>query len=404
MHRNLILGSTAVVAACLAATPEAAAADPITLRLGGYMMSYITLGKIDRDVVGGTNGTSYEPETFRYEGEIWFMGETKLDNGTTIGVRVELEAWSQGGSAADQMDEEYVYAFGNWGRIEFGGTNAASYKTVVSSLSAIPGWGFQDPTFSNKGSGFSSANNGGRDRGTNSGMGASNSSNAGDATVLSYFTPRFGGFQFAFSYVPSFAVGGNTTATCSFRGGGGNFNNCPRDANTWNNGIDVSANYAGQLGDVAVKLTGGYMTASFDRGTANSVAADSASGRWKSWAAGAQLGYAGFALGGGLGRDNNGLFGSNTTRWYTAALLYETGPWRMSVGWWGGRNNDGNAVPGTQNAPGKDRMDIFEAGASYQLSRGIKLVGGINYVMGAGQSKSEKADAWAFMFGTDLRF
>jgi hypothetical protein len=24
--------------------------------------------------------------------------------------------------------------------------------------------------------------------------------------------------------------------------------------------------------------------------------------------------------------------------------------------------------------------------------------------MGAGQSKSEKADAWAFMFGTDLRF
>jgi predicted porin len=76
----------------------------------------------------------------------------------------------------------------------------------------------------------------------------------------------------------------------------------------------------------------------------------------------------------------------------------------MSAGWWGGRNNDGNAVAGAQNAPGKDKMDIFEIGVTYLLSPGIKLAGGFNYVMGSGQSKSEKADAWAFIFGTELRF
>jgi predicted porin len=49
-------------------------------------------------------------------------------------------------------------------------------------------------------------------------------------------------------------------------------------------------------------------------------------------------------------------------------------------------------------------MDIFEIGVTYLLSPGIKLAGGFNYVMGSGQSKSEKADAWAFIFGTELRF
>ena len=403
-----MLSATALVASGVLAVP-ATAADPIQLRLGGYLQGYITAGRIDRDITGGTVGTNYQTETFRYEGEIWFSGETKLDNGTTIGIRIELEGWSQNTGAnppatgsLDQMDEEYLFTFGNWGRIEFGATDAASYKMVKSSFSVLPGWGFHDPTFSNKGSGFSSANNGGRDRGTNPGLAASNANNSGDATKFTYYTPVMAGFQAGFSYTPAFNTSG-PTATCFFRGGGGAVPNCPENANAWHRGIDVSATYANTFGGVSVALHGGYMTAAFDRGTTLG-AADSGSGRYESWAAGAQLGFAGFTLGGGLGRDNNGLKGSNATRWYTAALKYETGPWQMSAGWWGGRNNDGNAVTGAQNAPGKDKMDIFEAGVTYLLSPGIKLAGGFNYVMGSGQSKSEKADAWAFLVGTELRF
>jgi predicted porin len=160
---------------------------------------------------------------------------------------------------------------------------------------------------------------------------------------------------------------------------------------------------------VSVQLYGGYVTAAFDRGTLTpngAVGAPSNSaGRWKSWAGGARLGVAGFTLGGGLGRDNNGLRGDNATRWYTASLLYEAGPWQASIAWWGGRNNDGNAtVVGAQNAPGKDKEDVFEIGVNYLLSPGIRLNGGVNYVMGSGQSKSEKADSWAFIFGTVLTF
>jgi hypothetical protein len=73
--------------------------------------------------------------------------------------------------------------------------------------------------------------------------------------------------------------------------------------------------------------------------------------------------------------------------------------------WWGGRNNDGTAtVAGEQNAPGKDKIAMFEVGVNYLLSPGIRLNGGLNYVMGSGQSKSEDADAWAMIFGTVLTF
>jgi hypothetical protein len=400
-----LLGTTALVAVALIAGP-AVAADPVKLEVRGYMQSFITAGHIDRDLVG-TTGRSYEAVTFRYEGEVWFTGTTKLDNGTTVGVRVELEAWSQaGGDSTDQMDEEYVFAFGDWGRIEFGSNDAPSYEMAYSAQSALIGWGFNDPSLTNRGSGFQAANDGGR-TGTTTCVGAACARNSGDANKLTYLTPRFAGLQVGVSYAPSFSDD-YSTARCGFRGGGANFTNCPKNNNSWKNAIDVAANYSNKFGDVAVQLYAGYMTAGFDRGTltpdGDPDVANNDARRWKSWAAGARLGLGGFTLGGGLGRDNNGMVSGNATRWYTASLLYEDGPWQGSIGWWGGRNNDGTATPGEQNAPGKDKMDVFELGVNYLLSPGIRLNGGLNYVIGSGQSRSEDADAWAVVFGTALTF
>lgn len=414
--KQVLLGSTALVAGGLAAFP-AVAADPIKLQLRGYFQAYITAGHIDRDVVG-TTGTSYEPETFRYEGEIWFTGSTKLDNGTTIGIQIELEGWSQntGVSAAnptgtiDQIDEEYIFAFGDWGRIEFGAENDASYKMVYGTPSVLRGWGFQDPTFLIRGSGFTAANQAGRGASTTPGMSAAMGSNSGDANKITYYTPRFAGFQIGVSYTPQFS-GTASTAQCASRTAGGNFSNCPSNSNAYRSAMDVGANYLGTFGAVKVALYGGYFTAGFDRGVAggsnnnNTTAAASNLGRWKSWASGAQVSFSGFTVGGAMGRDNNGLRGKNATRWYSAGVMYETGPWQLSAGWWGGRNDEKSVTSTTaQNRAGKDKIDLFELGASYDLSPGIALTGGFNYVMGSGQSKSESADAWAVVIGTVLTF
>ncbi|HJQ60668.1 MAG TPA: porin [Vineibacter sp.] len=410
---SAVAGVSTLVACGLTGAPVLAA-DPIKLSLGGFLQTFITAGKIDGDVVG-TIGISYRSVTFRYEGEIWFSGSTKLDNGTTIGIRIELEAWSQntGISAAnttgtaDQIDEEYVFAFGSWGRLELGAADAASVKMTYSTQSALIGWGFQDPSLVNKGIGFLAANHGGRS-GTTTGLSASLTQSAGDSNKITYISPRVAGFQVGGSYAPAMSVGFGT-ARCGFRGGGANITNCPRSNNSWKNATDVAANYERKFGDVTVRLHGGYMTAAFDRGTLTPDglvgAPNNAARRWKSGAAGGQLAYRGFTLGGGLGRDNNGLRRGNATRWYAASLFYESGPWQASVAWWGGRNNDGLAtVAGAQNAPGRDKQDVFEVGVNYLLSPGIKLNGGLNYVKGSGQSKSERADAWALIFGTVFTF
>ncbi len=410
--RRVLLGTTAL-AACGLMTAPVQAADPIKLEVRGYFQAMIIIGQIGRDVSPTGVGQSYRPENFKYEGEIWFTGTTKLDNGTSMGIRVELEAWSQstGVSATNptgtsqQIDEGYLFAFGDWGRIEFGSTDAASFKMVYSSPSALVGWGFNDHNFWLWGNNFQASNGAGRGF-TILGTGASqNVGFSADANKLTYFTPRMAGLQVGMSYTPAFSATGST-ATCQFRFGGGNFNNCPRNNNLWHNGIDIGANYLNKFGDVSVALYGGYATAGFDRGPAGAgnAPAPSIFGRYKTWAAGAQLGFAGFTLGGGLGRDNMGMKGANAVRWYTASLMYETGAWQLSAGWWGGRNDDRTLTPNSQNVSGKDKLDYLEVGANYALSQGIKLTGGAFYYMGSGQSKSERADTWGVVFGTALTF
>ena len=70
---------------------------------------------------------------------------------------------------------------------------------------------------------------------------------------------------------------------------------------------------------------------------------------------GAQFGFAGFTVGGAIGWDNNGVGANyftgvdNDTRFYTAGIMYETGPWQMSFMWAGFYNSNGNGNSNTQS-------------------------------------------------------
>ena len=410
--RNALLATTALVVGDLSAG-AGNAAEPIKLEVRGYFQTMIVFAHTDRDVSAAGVGQSYRAINPKYEGEIWFTGTTKLDNGTSVGVRVELEAWSQNSGVSptnptgtgDQIDEEYIFAFGDWGRIELGATDSASFKMVYSAPSALIGWGFGEHNFWQWGDNFLASNQAGRGFLLLGTAAAQSVGFAGDATKITYFSPRFAGLQVGVSFTPSFSASGST-ATCAFRGGSGEINNCPRNNNAWHDGLDISANYLNKFGDVSLALYGAYVTAGFDRGAAGAGNSPNPSifGRYKSWASGAQIGYSGFTLGGGLGRDNNGLKGQNAVRWYAASLMYENGPFAMSAGWWGGRNDDRTRTPTAQNVPGKDKINYYEVGANYTLSPGIKLTSGLFYYAGSGQSKSEKADSWGVVFGTALTF
>ena len=151
------------------------------------------------------------------------------------------------------------------------------------------------------------------------------------------------------------------------------------------------------------------------------------------------MGYAGFTVGGSYGYDNLGLGSNyytgvdNANRKFTAGIMYETGPWQMSLGWGYVVNNNGNGSasalfvnPGTSVVGvaaatsstfafgsntntgalqfGAEQTNKFEVGASYALGPGIKVLGGGVYYNVSGPSNLTAQQSWQLFLGMDLRF
>lgn len=451
--KKLLLGSTALVVGGAMAVP-AMAADPIKVGVGGYYTFYAMAGNIDSSYAFDGSFTNYKGLAFTQEGEIHFIGQTKLDNGTSVGINVELEAWNPSSGAtgaAIQIDEAFIFAFGDWGRTELGSRDAASYRMYYGTPSALIGWGaFQHNH--NWANAQVIANNKAYGRT----MATTITPTWQDVNRINYFTPRFQGLQIGVGYAPKIigaaasgqAAAGptNTGGTCGFANAT-NINNCPNSDYAWQDAFDIGANYLNKFGDFTVALYGAFAYASFIPGYSPFAAsANLATGAnlapWKQWVVGAQFGFAGFTVGGALGWDNNGLGANyftgvdNDTRFYTAGIMYETGPWQMSFMWAGFYNSNGNGnsntatiatgtnvatnttcagVPGinstcfngnpaTSLAFGSNIVNKFEVGANYALGPGVKLVGGAMYYAVSGPTNNTSGNSWVILLGMDLRF
>lgn len=466
--KKLLLGSTALVAGGVMAAP-AMAADPIKLGLGGYYTFYAAAGNIDPTYAMNGTVTQYKGFALIQEGEIHFTGQTKLDNGTSVGLTVELEAWNPNqavtgaSTASSYIDEAFLFAFGDWGRVEMGSRDAASYRMYYGTPSAFIGWGAIQHNH-NWQSNSVIANNKAYGRT----MATTNTPQWQDVNRINYFTPRFAGLQIGVGYAPSLnqtsgnygssgitnGLGGNPSGVCGYNGAV-NPNNCITGNYTWQDLFDVGANYLNKFGDFTVALYGAFAYASFVPGygpiggvgvasPANMITGANLSS-WKQWVVGAQFGYAGFTVGGALGYDNNGLGGNyytggdNDTRFYTAGIMYETGPWQMSFMWAGFYNNNGNgsssvtniaagtnaqtlswqnasgnpfsgnstwfsANASTQGKFGQESVNKWEVGANYALGPGVKVVGGWQMYNASGPTNAVSGTSWAVMLGMDLRF
>ena len=124
----------------------AMAADPIKIGVGGYYTFYVPAGNIDTTYA--LNGIGHQLQglrSFIQEGEIHFIGQTKLDNGTTVGLtgRTRRLGTRQLGRHRQSrtIDEAFLFAFGDWGRIELGSRDAATYRMYYGTPSALIGWG-----------------------------------------------------------------------------------------------------------------------------------------------------------------------------------------------------------------------------------------------------------------------
>jgi predicted porin len=213
------------------------------------------------------------------DAEIYFAGKTTLANGISVAVRVELE----GNTSSDTIDESFVALEGAFGRLEMGSTDNAASKTLITAPAPAPG------TMTDIGS----VNNAWM-TGTVAGAGtqqvvagttAAMSMYDDDSEKISYYTPRFEGFQLGLSYA----------AEQSQDRAGGAFNHT-NSAATYTRGMALGLNFTRAFGamDVAASLGGSrWKKPDSANGVSTATLKDP-----KNIGGGLQVGFAGFRVGG----------------------------------------------------------------------------------------------------------
>lgn len=373
--KKLLLGTTALATAALMGS-QAMAADPIKVSIGGFYSGVAAFGHQDKDT--GT-GDKYRADTFKQDGEIWFMGETKLDNGLEVGFRVELEAFT----SEDQVDEHYVWFKGGFGELQFGATNSVAYKMHVFIPTAVATHGVETPDYFHFTTpSFSSAalsSTAGDDDGA-----------GGDANKISYFSPVFGGFQFGVSYTPEFTPGLNGNACGATGGSSISFGSCTKDkAGTWQHALAGALRYDGEFNDFGIAFSVGGLWADAESKGMGEV-------DYKRLASGLSLSFGDFVLGGAARWSNQGLAGKNDEWMYGVGGTYAWDNWTAGISWARVRDqDDGNKA---------DKLDLIDGGLSYNLGPGIDLFGGAQWAKFTGDSGGPNRDGLKGYFGTRLTF
>lgn len=348
--KKILLGSTAIVAAGLLAQP-AMASDPIKLDVKGYYQNLVTYSDTDR-------GNTHDFQ-FRHEGEVFFIGSTKLDNGLTVGFDAQLEIVNVNAAGGRHMDETYLWLEGGFGKVILGAENSAAYLTHVGAPSF--GLGFDDRNF-----GVLDLN-GGRTR-----QGLSNDNNKG-----TYLTPRIAGFQAGISYNPD-----NTAGKGDQRY---NFANVP--ANVVGNAEDVFSggiNYTGKFGDFGLRASVGYETASV---------AGAGFDDPESVALGLSVSFAGFTVGGAYKdadnmNTNDGYTNGVDSKVWGLGVSYAVGPWGLS------------ALVNYNDNENQPKNKEYELAAMYQVGPGVQFRGGLQH----GDTGSANRDSTVVFVGTFLSF
>ena len=238
--------------------------------------------------------------------------------------------------SGDQIDENYAFIEGSFGRLVVGGENTAAYMMQYAAPNVgVPinsGWitsfvpvppsattGFRTPALSTY------------------------VDLANDDHALNYFSPRFSGFQVGASFVPAATVNGE----------GKNFPVQGDKETEQTNLFAVGANFVESFGEIDVAVAGGYRRAEApDVGNADDP---------QQYSAGLNLGFAGFTIGGSFAIEDSDR---TTNGWGAdAGVAYSVGPWSVGItGFY-------SEVDGTSAE--EDELRSLEGGVSYAIGPGI---------------------------------
>ena len=376
MKKQLLSTSALVAAGMIAASgtaiaQTAPASQPIQVTVGGFM--YQALSYTDQDDRSGSAGTT-TPQTFTAKTnafnlindvEIWFQGKTTLANGISVALRVELE----GNTSTDMIDESFAAIEGAFGRIELGSTDHAAMKTKVGA-----------PELSSRGPGFSNQAtmlgnliaSPAKSQGADGPFGSSwLRFMDNDSERISYYTPRFVGFQLGLSYTPEISQDRGDLVKYS--------------SNNYKDSISAGLNFTRSFGAVDTAAYVGYVRHDAPDFNNGATAKDP-----KAYGVGAQVAFAGFRLGGSYSKFKDGfaltgvqgavgtqVTGSGSTgqtdyvndgRAYDLGLTYTFGPAEVGATYFAGKNKASTTITGD------DKTKIYSISGRYTLGPGVQLL------------------------------
>ncbi len=351
--KNVILGTTALVAATAVSAGSASAAEKIKMELGGYFTASFYGASYD--------GPDRLPTKAQHEGEVHFTGKTTLDNGLQIGVEVQLEARATN----DQVDEAFMWFSGAFGRVNIGSENSASYLMHTFGTAPVPDWGLNSPNA----------------RATNGVFPSTATTGISDADKITYFTPRFAGFQLGVSYTPDvnceIGTPGNGGTACS------PFAAINLKGSQAEEAYSIGFNYVQSFNAVDVRASVGYE---------QQVAGIAGQSDNEELSAGVAIGIAGFKFGGSY-KNVDGFTSATDSDTYEANLTYGMGPWRAGVQYV-------NVSPDTANTD----VEAVVIGGQYTLGPGITAFGGVQLWDGDSGADITQQDTQVYFVGTKVSF
>ncbi|HEY1096988.1 MAG TPA: porin [Alphaproteobacteria bacterium] len=366
--KKLLLATTAAAALTLGAS---AARAEIDLDLGGYFKGYAGYNSQD----GATRSFDIKRKS-----EVFFTGETTLDNGLTVGYYGELFQENSNSnespsatatSPTNELEESYLYLSGNWGRVNLGRENNAAYLLQVAAPGADANIDGQDISFS-----FINMVSGADQDYKQAGIEGANSIAATQyADKITYLTPKFNGFQAGVSYSPEL----------DSKGFGNNVSGMQSDvgATDLENAIDGGLRYDGEFSGVGVHVGGGYSYAGQEIDTAGDD-------DYQEWNAGLKLTYEGFGFGGAYNTDNGAADNADTDNW-TVGADYTYGAYTFGASYFSSE---------TDVADGE--FDRWTVGANYTYGPGMSFRGAVGIF--DDEATGVDNDGTFVTLGTDVQF
>ncbi|MBE9556149.1 MAG: porin [Proteobacteria bacterium] len=285
-----LLGSSALIGATVLMAGVASAAEAPTWKLTGnanFQFYYV-----DQD------STS---ETVQEHG--WYFGvdESELqlnvsgtaDNGLNYGFKIEIQTNTTDNTVADEVR---LQLSGTWGTVQMGDEDGAEDIMNYGGENLMGATGGFDGDY---------------DDALAYTWYPTMAGDTSDHTKVSYFSPRFSGFQVGASLTPQPGLDGDDF----------------KEDGDWENAIGLGANYDNSFGDLRIRASAVYATVS----STNTGTEDKAA-----WSVGGIVGWGPASL--GANYTDNGDSGvdvgddENSSYWNVAGS-FETGPMYFSVGY-----------------------------------------------------------------------